>query len=175
MIKELASKIIFLTLMAAFPLFLQSCAPANPSAMVPLDATIYKTHSGTVAVAVGGTWPPDVHSEDFKQALEDSLLRYRVFSRVITTGSGTDYRIEVTLLELKQPFVGFTFTIKSVAHWRLLNAKTGSVVWEQTIDRHFTAGVGDAFVAAHRAQLANEGAIRENIKAGIQEIGQLSL
>src|SRR5438552_4822524 len=113
MIKELASKIIFLTLMAAFPLFLQSCAPANPSAMVPLDATIYKTHSGTVAVAVGGTWPPDVHSEDFKQALEDSLLRYRVFSRVITTGSGTDYRIEVTLLELKQPFVGFTFTIKS--------------------------------------------------------------
>ena len=155
-------------------LFLQGCA-TNPSEMVPTDAVVIKTHPKTVAVGtVSGNWPPLVHGEDFKQALEDSLLRYRSFSRVIKANSGEDYRIEATLLEMKQPFVGFTFTIKSVAHWRLLNAKTGSVVWEQTIDRHFTAGVGDAFVAAHRAQLANEGAIRENIKAGIQEIGQLS-
>jgi hypothetical protein len=59
---------------------------------------------------------------------------------VIKANSGTDYRIEVALQELKQPLVGFTFTVRSVARWRLTNAKTGSVVWEQTIARHFIAG-----------------------------------
>jgi len=153
-------------------LFLQGCA-TNPSEMVPTDAVVIKTHPKTVAVGtVNGNWPPLVHSEDFKQALEDSLLRYRSFSRVVKANSGEDYRIEATLLEMKQPFAGFSFNIKSIIHWRLINARTGEVVWDQTISRHFS---GQAFVAARRAQLSNEGSIRENIKAALQEIGQLSL
>ena len=177
--KKLASQ-IFLVLLAAVPLLLPSCAaPAAPSAMVPTDAAIHKTHSGTVAVAVSGgkqtnpLWTSQVSNEDFKQALEDSLLRYKVFSRVLKS-NGADYRVEVALQELKQPFVGFSLTVKSKVHWRLINAKTGGVVWQKTIDGNYTAGVGDAFVAVRRLKLANEGAIRENIKTGIQEVGQLS-
>jgi hypothetical protein len=141
--------------------------------MVPTDAVVIKTQPKTVAVGtVSGNWPPLVHREDFKQALEDSLLRYRSFSRVVRDNNGENYRIEATLLEMKQPFAGFSFNIKSVIHWRLINARTGQVVSDQTISRHFS---GQAFLAAHRAQLSNEGSIRENIKAALQEIGQLSL
>jgi hypothetical protein len=147
--------------------------------MVPTDAIVRKTHDGTVAVGVTGgkntnpLWLSQVSNEDFKQALENSLLRYKVFSRVIQS-SGADYRLDVTLQELKQPMVGFALTVKGKVQWRLTNTKSGKVVWQQTIDRNFTAGVGDAFVAARRLGIANEGAIRENIKAGIQEIGQLN-
>jgi hypothetical protein len=97
--------------------------------MVPTDAVVIKTQPKTVAVGtVSGNWPPLVHSEDFKQALEDSLLRYRSFSRVTKANSGEDYRIEATLLEMKQPFAGFSFNIKSIIHWRLINVRTGQVV-----------------------------------------------
>lgn len=145
--------------------------------MVPTDATVRNTHAGAVAVAVTGgrqtnpLWASQVSNEDFKHAVEDSLLRYRVFSRVQT--SGADYRIEVALKELKQPFVGFTFTVSAKVYWRLTNARSGKVVWQQTIDRHFTAGIGDIH-DAQMLELANEGAIRENIKAALQEIGQLT-
>jgi hypothetical protein len=116
---------------------------------------------------------PTFGIEAIKQALETSLLRYGVFSRVIQN-NGADYQLEVALKELKQPFAGFNLTVKSQVHWRLVSTKTGNVIWQQTIDRNFTAGVGDAFVAVHRLELANEGAIRENIKAGLQEMGQLT-
>ena len=148
--------------------------------MIPKDAIVRKTHNGTVMVAVSGgkqtnpLWTSQVSNQDFKQALEDSLLRYKSFSRVIKA-DGADYRVEVVLQELKQPLVGFSLTVKSKVHWRLVDAKTSREIWQETIDRDFTAGVGDAFVAVRRLQLANEGAIRENIKAGLQEIGQLSL
>jgi hypothetical protein len=167
-----SASLVFLTLLSALSLLWQGCA-TNPSEMVPTDAVVIKTQPKTVAVGtVSGNWPPLVHGEDFKQALEDSLLRYRSFSRVTKANSGEDYRIEATLLEMKQPFAGFSFNIKSIIHWRLINVRTGQVVWDQTISRHFS---GQAFLAAHREQLSNEGSIRENIKAALQEIGQLSL
>ena len=160
--------------------FFQGCAsPADPERMVPTDAVVRKTHSATVDVAViGGTqtnplWVSKVSNEDFRKAVETSLLRYGVFSRVIQN-QGTDYRLDVELKQLKQPFAGFNMTVTSKVHWRLSNSKTGRIVWQQDIDRRFTAKLGDAFYGVHRLELANEGAIRENIKTAVQELGQLS-
>ena len=51
----------------------------------------------------------------------------------------------------------------------------GKLVWEDQTNRPFTATVGDAFAGTVRLKLANEGAIRENIKAGLERIATLTL
>ena len=175
---RLSSYVFPAVLLASPPLPQSYASPVVfPSDMVPTDAAVRNTHDGTVAVAVTGgrqtnpLWASQVSNADFKHAVEDSLLRYRFFSRVQT--SGADYRIEVALKELKQPIRGFVIAVSAKVYWRLTNAKSGKAVWQQTIDRRFTAGGGD-IRDAQMLEAANEGAIRENIKTALQEMGQLT-
>lgn len=159
---------------------LTGCAtPADPAAMVPQDAKVRKSHGGTVDLTVAGgreTNPlgaSDVSSEDFRKALETSLLRYGLFSRVIQNSNST-YRLEVVLANLKQPIAGFDMTVTAEVSWRLTDARSGHVLWEQTTTTPFKATVGDAFAGVHRLRLANEGAIRESIKKGVEHLSELS-
>ena len=47
-------------------------------------------------------------------------------------------------------------------------------MWEQTIVSPYTATISDAFIGIERLKLANEGAIRESIKSGIEHISTTS-
>jgi hypothetical protein len=147
--------------------------------MVPANASVRRTFNRSVGVSVTGgrdtnpMWTSQVSSEDFRQALEVSLQRYGVFSRVIRN-AGADYQLSVTLVRLKQPFAGLDMTVAAEVTWRL-TTNSGRVVWQQTTNQSYKATVGDAFVGVNRLRLANEGAIRENIKVGIERISELSL
>ena len=66
-------------------------------------------------------------------------------------------------------------TVKAEVEWRLKQMQSGKIIWQKTFDRRFTATVGDAFVGVTRLKLANEGAIRESIQAGLDDLAQLSL
>ena len=57
--------------------------------------------------------------------------------------------------------------------WTLVNAATGKQVMRKTINSSYTATVGDALVAITRLRLSTEGAVRKNIKEGIEEISGL--
>ena len=159
---------------------LASCAsPANPTSMVPSDASVRKKHNATVNVAVTGghttnpMWTSQVSNEDFKQALETSLTRYGAFSHVIQD-SGANYRLDVSLVRLKQPMVGFDMTVTAEVSWKLTDTRSGRVLWQQTTTSPYTATLKDEFIAVRRLQLANEGAIRQSIKTGIEHISALS-
>jgi hypothetical protein len=161
-------------------LVLVGCAsPADPDAMVPQDAKIGRTHRGSVDVTVVGgreTNPmleSDVSNEDLQKALTTSLTRYGVFSQVIQNG-GTDYRLDVAVVDLKKPLAGFDMTVTAKLMWRLTNNHTERVLWDDTTTTPFKATVGDAFAGVRRLQLADEGAIREGIKAGLEHVGKMS-
>jgi hypothetical protein len=147
--------------------------------MVPSNASVRRTFNRSVRVSVAGgretnpMWTSQVSSEDFRRALETSLQRHRVFSRVIRN-AGADYQLSVTLVRLKQPFAGFDMTVAAEVMWRL-TSNSGRVVWQQTTNQSYKATVGDALVGVNRLRLANEGTIRENIKLGIERISELSL
>ena len=168
------------SLVVAASIILVGCAsPSDPAAMVPTNAIVGKTHSGSVNLAVSGghetngLWTSQVSSKDFQTALESSILHYGVFSRVIQNG-GADYRLDVSLVRLAQPLIGFNMTVTSTVAWRLADTKTGRVLWEQTIVSPYTATISDAFIGIERLKLANEGAIRESIKSGIEHISTTS-
>ena len=65
--------------------------------------------------------------------------------------------------------------MQAEVEWRLRHVSSGRLVWEDQTNRPFTATVGDAFAGTVRLKLANEGAIRENIKAGLERIATLTL
>jgi len=116
-------------------------------------------------------WTSQVSSRDFQVALEDSILHYGVFSKVVK-GGGADYRLDVTLVRLQQPLVGFNMTVTATVDWRLADTKSGRILWEKTIVSPYTAQINAAFLGVERLKLANEGAIRESIKQGIEQIAE---
>lgn len=168
-----------LTVVAA-SLALAGCASPSidPSSLVPLDANVQKIHNATVNISASGchetnpNWLLLVTNENLRQALETSLVRYGVFTRVIQNND-TDYRLDVTLLHLKQPWFGISLTVTAKMSWRLTNSRTGRVLWQQDTICPYKATFSDAVQATNRLEIANEGAIRENIKSGIQKIAKL--
>lgn len=171
---------ILLFAIAAGALLAGCASPANPRAMVPASVSLQKKCAGTVSVvSTGGQktnplWTSQVSNEDFATALRMSIERHGLFSKVIQSGTG-DYRIDVRLIRLRQPMIGFNMTVQAEIEWRLTDARTGRTVWTETTNNSFTATVGDAFAGIARLRLANEGAIRENIKTGLEHMSARGL
>jgi len=165
-------------LLALAALSLAACASASkPGAMVAelTDATIIRDDSTlrnafTVGAVTGGKktnplWISKVSSEDFAEALRQSLASHAMLS-----ASSGKYVIDAELVEVKQPFGGFNLTVKSTVKYKVTEAATSTVVMEETVKNEHTAKMGEAFVAAQRLRLANEGAMKGNIA---QFIGKL--
>lgn len=72
------------------------------------------------------------------------------------------YPIDVNLLGLSQPAIGFDMTVTSHANYKVYDA-AGQPFLLATIDASFTATVSDAFIGVERLRMANEGSIRTSI------------
>lgn len=160
---------------------LAGCAsPTSFDAMVPASVNTERRHAQSVTVSVSGgqetdaAGKPQISNDAFRQALTESITRSRGFSRVVQ-GSGGDYLLSVSLLNLDQPSFGFSFTVKMEAGWTLRRASGGAPVWQESIRSEFTATTSDAFAAVTRLRLATEGAARENISQGLAKISRLNL
>ena len=174
MITRLSFGLVYCALLA-------SCAaPADPTAMVPASVSISKKFNKSVLLGVTGGEETNkmaasaVSNQDFAAALQSTIEQHQVFSRVIRSGNA-DYRLDVRLIELRRPMFGFNMTVTADVSWRVREVQSDRIVWQKNIKRPYTAAVSEAFVGIKRLRLANEGAIRENIKAGLEEISRLSL
>ncbi|MEM7571161.1 MAG: hypothetical protein AAF337_15325 [Pseudomonadota bacterium] len=156
--------------LCASALLLASCASAaKPGAMmVPVDETRIIAQSSPLfeSVAVdqieGGKetsplWKSNVSNEDFAEALRQSLSAHTM----LAVGDAT-YSVQAELVKVKQPVMGFSFTVTSTVKYTVRDADD-AVVFEQEIVSPYTASMSDAFVGVERLRLANEGSIKENI------------
>ncbi len=116
-------------------------------------------------------WTSQVSSEDFKQALEDSLASVQL----LDPEKDGKYRLSLDLQKLKQPLVGINMTVTATVNYKLVDSDTGQVVFEEAIETPFTATMSDAFVGVERLKIANEGAVRENIKKLISKLYALEI
>ena len=160
-------------------LLLGGCASqATHQGMIPEVMDAFKTNPHTVSVDVTGGKPtestgtPQISDVEFKQALLDAINKSKLFSGVVEGNAG-DYSLTVTLFNLEQPLLGFSFTVKMEAGWTLKRISDGVVVWQKSIKSEHTATVGDAFAAVTRLRLATEGAAKNNISQGLSEISKL--
>lgn len=165
-------------LLAAAAIGLAACASASkPGAMVAelTDATIIRDDSAlrstfAVGAVTGGKetsplWKSNVSSEDFAEALRQSLAGHALLAA--TEGR---YIVDAELVEVKQPFAGFNMTVTSTVKYKVTDAATSSVVLEKDVVNEYTAKMGDAFVGTERLRLANEGSMKGNIAQFIETL-----
>lgn len=165
----------------AFILPLSACVvaqPADPQKMLVISVERHAPADPALAHGIciddvqGGraTNPllsSQVDSLNFRRALDLSLDDAGLLSRQDNT---CRYRLTANLVELKQPWIGMNMTVAATVDYNLYVPATKQTYLRETIVRDYTATVGDAFVGVKRLQIANEGAIRENIHAFIEDL-----
>lgn len=116
-------------------------------------------------------WTSEIEGADFRSALEQSLGK----AGLLGLADMAAYSLQANLVSVDQPLIGFSFTVTSVVEYSLVENSSGRVVWKESVQAPFTAGMGDAMYGVTRLRLANEGSARQNIKLLLERLAALKL
>ena len=141
---------------------------ATPDTMINEQNTLYQAVE--IVEVSGGQktnplWTSEVGDVEFEQALLNTLKAHAMFSI-----DEAKYKLTAELVEVKQPLFGLSLTVKSTVKYELMDVKSQKIIFDEVINNEYTAAFGDSFMAVKRLQLANEGAIRENISSFITDL-----
>jgi hypothetical protein len=144
----------------------------TPSVQISQSEVGYKAYR--IAHVDGGEktnplWESSVSSEDFQKALEISL---RGLGLLADDSASAKTEITANLLDLKRPIIGLDMSVTSKVHYSAKTVADQKVVFDDTVSASGTAKFGDALLGVQRLQLANEAAIRENIKAFVERLNK---
>ncbi|MGB5964486.1 MAG: hypothetical protein WBG65_03020 [Sulfurimonadaceae bacterium] len=165
------NKILAALLLGAMVLF-SGCAPkASKDAVVVHKVQIINMHTGNVEVNAhsNGDYITD---EDLAKAIEESILENKLFEQVVHE-SKENYLLEVAVVSMDKPSMGFTMTVSMEATWLLKDLSNNKIIMRKVIHSSSTKTVGDAFVGVERIKIAIEGAIHENIRLGLLDISKI--
>jgi hypothetical protein len=151
--------------------------------MVP-ESTPYPTSSpdsllrnaiGISKVGGGEETNPLVVSKVGDKELHESLrLSLQRFGFLSTSDLAAPFRLEMFLVELKQPSSGYTTIVTSVMRYKLTRSADDQVLYDDVITASYKVTVFDVFYGGHRLQVATEGAIRANIAAFLRDLHALN-
>jgi hypothetical protein len=158
---------------------LGACAtPAGYTSMVPELATAdlgpgpAPSYRGAITVASVGIgtdtsepWTSQIGSAEFQEA----LVRTLTLANLASPQRGR-FRLDATLLRLERPFAGFAMTVTASVAYRLTDTATGAVVYQETRTSLGTASLNDAIMNANRLRIADERALRANIRRLIEDL-----
>lgn len=175
-------KILFPLVLAATGLFFGGCAsPAQSNSMVAPGMGSVTKHAEAVSINVTGGSPTtatsasQISNEDFASALSESIRQSGLFSKIVPTGQADDYHLDVAIVRLQQPMMGFSMTATIETNWSLVKQSDRTVVWRKAITSSHTAKTGEAFAGVKRLRLATEGAARANIKDAITQLSAVTI
>ena len=114
----------------------------------------------------------NVSSGEFERALETSLRDVGLLSNGKQAGK---YVLVANMEKLDQPFIGISMTVTASVQYTVIDRASRKEIFSRTIAIPYTASFGDAFLGTERLKMANEGAIRVNIAALINELFSLKL
>lgn len=173
---------IRLVILIAISLVIGGCAsPARIDQMTvysPVGKTNPALKDGIAVTDVTGgretsaMWTSQVSSDDFRRALETSLQNAGLYNRV---AGASRFQLTADLTRLDQPMLGLDMTVTSTVRYSLVDTKTRKEVYGRVIQMPFTAKFSDAFAGVERLKIANEGSVRANIQAVIDDLIALKL
>lgn len=115
--------------------------------IAPTSLTAESRHEDAVEVHVrGGGKDWRLSAEALHEAIVTGIQQSRVFADISSDGSAR-YRLDVVIGSVRQPPVGWNFTVDVQTIWNLSIAETGETVWQETITGTDTATPGDAVAA----------------------------
>jgi hypothetical protein len=169
-----------IALLAIAALLAGCAAPAHKESMAPVALTPANKHPHTVRVETRGgaeTGVMDssnIGNADLKAAIETSIRQSGLFKSVVQGKEG-DYELTVNIIQLDKPLFGGAFTVTLETGWTLAKAADRSIVLRKAVRTSHTATMSDSFVGVTRLRLAVEGAVRENIRQGLQAVSEAKL
>ena len=130
------------------------------------EVGVIKQNVATVKVSVIGGDRRFVSSELFKTALEDNLEKLQLFTLV--KDGDAHYKLDVIILRAEFSGMGAGYQLSS--QWILMH--NGEEVWSENV-----TGMGSSSALGGHARIraASERANKENIRNGINMLGELSL
>ena len=155
-------------------------SPVSKEAIVVSQIAVSKHHDKTVSISTQGgseTTAMDstnISDEELSAAITESITRNKLFQKVIQNGH-SDYKLNVSIINISKPVFGLTFTVQMEAAWSLIDLNDNSVVMRETINSSHTTSFSEAFAAVTRLKMAVEGAVKENIRLALTKISQLEL
>ena len=165
----------------ALPLLLcAACTTVESVNLVPSRVAVARQHAGTLHVEAQGTdrsWgvgPRRVSAEDLAQAVTAAVLESELFAAVGPL-AGADWRLSVSIAELTDPEAGLDMEVVATLRWRLTDATGTTVRWEAPITTEAIARPDDALDFGDRERIATERALAENLRQGIERLGELEL
>lgn len=167
--------------LAAAVLLAACAAPAQRANMEVGTVAAVKKNQHSVAVRTSGGQQADsaagsgISDDDFKAAIEASLTRAGAFGTVQAAPAGAGYVLNASIIELRQPLMGFSFTVEMEVAWTLTRQSDGAVLLRKAIRSKHTATTSDAFAGVTRLRLAVEGAARSSIEAFLKELAGVQL
>ena len=117
-------------------------------------------------------WTSQVNSEDYRSALENSLK----LAGYLGNGDNSEkYLPSASLMELKQPLLGINMTVTCKTQYRLVDTRQSKEIYNKIIETPYTATFSDSAIGMTRLKIANERAVRENIKALVADLSTLNV
>jgi hypothetical protein len=148
------------------------------SALLPSSSHDSPLRDSIAITKVGGgekTNPLLVSKVGDKELHETLRLSLKQCGFLSTSDFAAPFRLEVFLIELKQPPGGLTIIVTSVIRYKLTRSCDNQVVYDDIITASYQATVGDAVYGPHRLKLANEGSIRANITTFLENLRSLNI
>jgi len=132
------------------------------NAVISEDSPLWKSTSIgeiTGSAKTNKLWKSKVSEQVFENALRQSLGLHALLS-----DGGGKYKVSAKLKELRQPFLGLDLAVTARVEYTVTRISDNAVVFDREITKTHKSTLKDSYVFSDRLKLANEGAIKENIK-----------
>lgn len=117
-------------------------------------------------------WASKVGNAAFAQALALSLGDAGLLAR---QPAAARYILSARMERLEQPLTGISLTVTATVSYSLVERASGREIFRRTHTLPYTAPFGDTFGAIDRMRLANEGAVKANIGAVVDDLVDLPM
>ncbi|WP_077036732.1 hypothetical protein [Pelomonas sp. KK5] len=119
-------------------------------------------------------WGSKVSGMTLEQSLDDSLRALGMLPA--SPQAPTAYQLRAQIVSLVQPLVAADTTVTITIQYTLVDRNSGAVLYQRALRTAYKAEFTDAMVSMpERLRLANEGAVRENIRSAMRDLMVLRL
>lgn len=152
------------------------CATVSTSALVPNALSVERSVGGSVSIRASGSpkraylMPPLVSSEAIEDALVTAVEESELFDEIVSDSA--DRQLIVKVESIAEPEVGLDQTCTVTLEWRLTTGDESRTLWETRITTERTLDFLDEIDSEARAQLAIEGALRRNLREGLERLSR---
>ena len=106
-------------------------------------------------------WTPQVSDGELREALERSLEHNGMRA---AQADFARYVVSARIVEFQRPALGLAMRVSPLVAYRVVDRADKDVIYGEELRTSYTVAFGESVLGAERLRLANEGAIRENIR-----------